>query len=96
MPLRNDWQALFHPGLRGYERVKSCSLKDLAILLRNSREINVYGIEPRNTADAGKDFVILAQSVASVVKTFATKRGRLREICPRDFGGKLYRLSVFQ
>ena len=32
-------------GLRGIERVKSCSLKDLAILLRNRREINMYRIK---------------------------------------------------
>lgn len=36
--MQNSWQASFHQGLRGLKRGKSCSLKDLAILLRNRRE----------------------------------------------------------
>ena len=49
MPI--GWQASFHQGVRGRKRGKSCSLRDLAILLRNRFEINVYGIEPRDSTE---------------------------------------------
>lgn len=45
--MRTGSQASFHTGLRGFEWDKSCSYRDLAILLRNRPENNLYGIEPR-------------------------------------------------
>jgi hypothetical protein len=47
MPVRMFRKHRSIRGLRGSERGKSCSLKDLAILLRNRLELIVYGIEPR-------------------------------------------------
>src|SRR6185436_5562436 len=55
-PCESGSQASFHTGLRGFERDKSCSVKHLAILLRNRPESNVYGIEPRITTDLVNPF----------------------------------------
>jgi len=41
MPQANDWQAVFHPGLRRFQGGKRCSFRILAILLRNRFEICV-------------------------------------------------------
>jgi hypothetical protein len=49
MPTLNWWQASFHRGVRGFELDKSCSWRDLAILLRNEPETDLYGIKPRIT-----------------------------------------------
>ena len=56
----NDWQAVFHPGLRRFQGGKRCSFRVLAILLRNRFENAVYEIESRNSTELNPDLSVLS------------------------------------
>lgn len=81
-----------------FERGKSCSLKDLAILLRNRPE--KICVRKRTTDRAGDGRILVKsvpRSVASVLPGFATKPSLSRELIHVAFWWKnLPFKSVFQ